>query len=244
MRELESEELDEAFVRSGRDLQEQKIFEEYPVHKAVASMVLPTIASQIIFVIYNLADTWYVGLTGDANAVAAVSLCLPVYTILSAISNLFGIGGAAAISRALGRNSREDAKNIFALSLWGALIGAAIYTILILSTMRPLLALIGGDSGDTEFAVSYLMWTVVIGGIPTILAPTIGHLIRAGGFSKTASFYMILGAVINIGFDPLFMFVILPAGNEVTGAAVATALANLIALAGFVIYLVRTRHGS
>ena len=224
MRELESEELDEAFVRSGRDLQEQKIFEEYPVHKAVASMVLPTIASQIIFVIYNLADTWYVGLTGDANAVAAVSLCLPVYTILSAISNLFGIGGAAAISRALGRNSREDAKNIFALSLWGALIGAAIYTILILSTMRPLLALIGG--------------------IPTILAPTIGHLIRAGGFSKTASFYMILGAVINIGFDPLFMFVILPAGNEVTGAAVATALANLIALAGFVIYLVRTRHGS
>lgn len=224
MRELESEELDEAFVRSGRDLQEQKIFEEYPVHKAVASMVLPTIASQIIFVIYNLADTWYVGLTGDANAVAAVSLCLPVYTILSAISNLFGIGGAASISRALGRNSREDAKNIFALSLWGALIGAAIYSILILSTMRPLLALIGG--------------------IPTILAPTIGHLIRAGGFSKTASFYMILGAVINIGFDPLFMFVILPAGNEVTGAAVATALANLIALAGFVIYLVRTRHGS
>ena len=224
MRELESEELDEAFVRSGRDLQEQKIFEEYPVHKAVASMVLPTIASQIIIVIYNLADTWYVGLTGDANAVAAVSLCLPVYTILSAISNLFGIGGAAAISRALGRNSREDAKNIFALSLWGALIGAAIYSILILSTMRPLLALIGG--------------------IPTILAPTIGHLIRAGGFSKTASFYMILGAVINIGFDPLFMFVILPAGNEVTGAAVATALANLIALAGFVIYLVRTRHGS
>lgn len=224
MRELESEELDEAFVRSGRDLQEQKIFEEYPVHKAVASMVLPTIASQIIFVIYNLADTWYVGLTVDANAVAAVSLCLPVYTILSAISNLFGIGGAAAISRALGRNSREDAKNIFALSLWGALIGAAIYSILILSTMRPLLALIGG--------------------IPTILAPTIGHLIRAGGFSKTASFYMILGAVINIGFDPLFMFVILPAGNEVTGAAVATALANLIALAGFVIYLVRTRHGS
>ena len=224
MRELESEELDEAFVRSGRDLQEQKIFEEYPVHKAVASMVLPTIASQIIFVIYNLADTWYVGLTGDANAVAAVSLCLPVYTILSAISNLFGIGGAAAISRALGRNSREDAKNIFALSLWGALIGAAIYSILILSTMRPLLALIGG--------------------IPTILAPTIGHLLRAGGFSKTASFYMILGAVINIGFDPLFMFVILPAGNEVTGAAVATALANLIALAGFVIYLVRTRHGS
>ena len=224
MRELESEELDEAFVRTGRDLQEQKIFEEYPVHKAVASMVLPTIASQIIFVIYNLADTWYVGLTGDANAVAAVSLCLPVYTILSAISNLFGIGGAAAISRALGRNSREDAKNIFALSLWGALIGAAIYSILILSTMRPLLALIGG--------------------IPTILAPTIGPLIRAGGFSKTASFYMILGAVINIGFDPLFMFVILPAGNEVTGAAVATALANLIALAGFVIYLVRTRHGS
>ena len=70
---------------------ETRIFAEAPVGKAVASMIIPTVVSQIILVVYNLADTWYVGLTENAAAVAAVSLCLPVYNILSAISNLFGI---------------------------------------------------------------------------------------------------------------------------------------------------------
>ncbi len=71
---------------------ERQIFAEYPVPKAVAAMVVPTIISQIITVIYNLADTWYVGLTGNAAAVAAISLCLPVYNIMTAFANLFGIG--------------------------------------------------------------------------------------------------------------------------------------------------------
>ncbi|MCM1192327.1 MAG: hypothetical protein NC389_07830 [Acetatifactor muris] len=75
---------------------EEKLFGEAPVGKAVIAMILPTIISQIIIVIYNLADTFYVGLTENANAVAAISLCIPVYSMLSALSNLFGIGGAGA----------------------------------------------------------------------------------------------------------------------------------------------------
>lgn len=74
--------------------QEKKIFEEYSVIKAVATMAIPTIISQVITVIYNLADTWYVGLTNSATQVAAISLCLPVYNIMTALANLFGIGGA------------------------------------------------------------------------------------------------------------------------------------------------------
>ena len=166
-------------------------------------MVLPTIVSQIIFVAYNMADTWYVGLTNNKNAVAAVSLCLPVYTLLSAISNLYGIGGASVIARALGTNDREKARRTFALSFFLALITAAFYGLLIFLTKKPLLLLIGGDSGDIQDAVTYAVLTITIGGIPTILATTFGHLIRATGHPKAASFGMqiIVGTILSFDIN-------------------------------------------
>jgi hypothetical protein len=106
-----------------------RIYREYPAGKALRAMVIPTIVSQIIAVAYNMADTFFVGLTNDKNAVAAVSLCLPVYTILTAISNLFGIGGASAISRALGEGNKPKAKQAFALAVWGSLILGLIYAL-------------------------------------------------------------------------------------------------------------------
>lgn len=102
---------------------------------------------------------------------------------------------------------------------------------------RPLLLLIGGDTDTIDYAVTYVFWTIVVGGIPTIVGPACGHLIRAMGHPKTASFGMILGCVLNIILDPLFMFVLLPPGNEEAGAAMATALSNTIGLIYFGIYL-------
>ena len=201
-------------------------FSEAPIGKAVRTMIFPTIISQIIMVIYNMADTWYVGLTGNAYAVAAVSLCLPVYSILSAVSNLFGIGGAGAMARALGVHDRKRAGKVVGMTLLGAMAGAVLYAWFMAAAARPLLLLIGGDDHTIAYAVSYTFWTIVVGGIPTILSPVCGHLIRAMGRPKAASFGMMLGAVLNILLDPLFMFVLLPSGHEVQGAAMATALSN------------------
>ncbi len=220
---------------------EMRIFEELPVPKAVMSMVLPTIISQIIFVIYNLADTWYVGLTENANAVAAISLCLPVYTLMTGISNLFGIGGDSVIARALGTGRKGKARQVFAVSVWSALLTAVIYACIMFFAGRNILLLIGGDPGDIDYAVSYIFWTIVIGGVPTILTATLGHLVRAAGYSRQASFGMILGAVLNMIFDPLFMFVLLPKGNEVTGAAMATALSNFFAMLYFGGFILKNR---
>lgn len=207
---------------------EEKIFKEYPVGQALAAMVLPTIVSQVIFVIYNIADTWFVGLTNDANAVAALSLCLPVYALLTAFSNLFGSGGASVMARAMGRGHSDRASQACALAIWGACASALSYAALMFVVRRPLLLLIGGDGSDIHDALIYATITIIIGGLPTILANTFGHLVRASGHPKTASFGMILGALLNIGLDPLFMFVLLPRGNEVAGAAIATALSNLV----------------
>lgn len=223
---------------------EQRIFAEYPVPKAVASMVVPTIISQIITVIYNLADTWYVGLTGNAAAVAAISLCLPVYNIMTAFGNLFGIGGSSVIARALGIGQPKRAQAAFSLAIRGAFVAAALYAVLLLIFARPFLLCIGGDAESIDYAVWYTYITMVVGGIPTILSAVFAHLIRSIGQSKTASFGITLGAILNMVLDPLFMFVILPAGNEVLGAAIATAISNAAAMLYFIFYILRSRENS
>ena len=223
---------------------EQKIFAEYSVPKAVAAMVIPTIISQIITVIYNLADTWYVGLTGNAAAVAAISLCLPVYNIMTAFGNLFGIGGSSVIARALGVGDKKKAQNAFSLSVRGAVTASAIYAILLFVFARPFLMCIGGDASSIDYAVWYTYVTMVIGGIPTILSAVFAHLIRSTGQSKAASFGITLGAIMNMVLDPLFMFVLLPQGNEVLGAAIATAISNFISMLYFLIYILRSRENT
>jgi len=111
---------------------EQQIFEKYPVRKAVAAMAIPTVISQVITVIYNLADTWYVGLTGNAATVAAISLCLPVYCIMTAIGNLFGIGGSSVIARAIGAKRTDRAQAAYSLALRGAFLVTVIYSLALL----------------------------------------------------------------------------------------------------------------
>lgn len=98
------------------------LFEDAPVSKAVATMAIPTMISMLVVVIYNMADTFFIGQTGDPMQVAAVSLATPVFMVFMALGNLFGIGGSSAISRALGEKSRNG-PNKFLLSavmaLWG-----------------------------------------------------------------------------------------------------------------------------
>lgn len=96
------------------------VFESAPIPVAVMTLAVPTIITQLINIVYNFADTWYVGRTGSAAMVAALSVSMPVFVLMAAIANLFGIGGASVISRALGRKDiRYAKKNLFLLLLWG-----------------------------------------------------------------------------------------------------------------------------
>ncbi len=160
---------------------EERIFAAYPVPKVLLTMTLPTVISQIIYVIYNMADTWFAGLTGDANTVAAVSLCLPVYNLMTGLSNLFGISGASAMARALGEHDRDKTRHCCAVAIWSALGGAVVYAVLLALFQRPLLAVIGGAPSNLDYAVSYTTITMIVGAIPTILPSALAHLIRAAG---------------------------------------------------------------
>lgn len=223
---------------------EQIIFSQYPISKAVATMAVPTIISQLITVVYNLADTWFVGLSENAAAVAAISLCLPVYNMMTAFSNLFGIGGASVLARALGAQNKEWAQKAFFTAVFSALCAAIGYSLILVAAARPLLMRIGGDADSIGYAMTYTWITVIIGGVPTILSSTLAHLIRATGRSKLSSYGITLGAVLNMVLDPLFMFVLLPRGCEVTGAAIATALSNVVSVLFFLVFILRYNDDS
>lgn len=218
---------------------EWQIFAEHPVPRAVAAMAVPTIISQIITVIYNVADTWYVGLTGSAAAVAALALCLPVSTFMTAIANLFGIGGASVMARAIGRNDEPRAQRAFALAARGTLAAACLFALVLLVFARPFLMAIGGDSQNIGFALAYCRITLVLGAVPTILSAALAHLIRATGNARIASLGITGGAVLNMVLDPLFMFVLFPDGYEVVGAAAATTLSHTLCLCFFLLYILK-----
>lgn len=211
--------------------------------QAIAKLALPTVIGQIILVIYNMADTFFVGLTGNDAMLTAVTVCMPLYMILSAISNLFGVGCSSCISRALGRKNVSDARQASSLSFWGCTLITVLYSVLIFFCGDTFLNWFGGTHPQVHvYASDYLLVAVVLGGLPTTLNAFFAHLLRAEGKALQASFGVALGGILNIVLDPLFMFVILPSGSEVTGAALATAVSNLISVIYYVIVLYRRRR--
>ena len=219
----------------------REIFENKSVPAAVFSLVIPTVITQILNIVYNFADTWFVGRTGNENAVAAISVAMPLFIIMAALSNLFGIGASSVISRSLGAKKEEDAKSAFSFALWGSIGAAVLYGIVIFFFREKIVYIIGGDDNSKQYIADYLLWTVAVGSVPTMLTTLFGHLVRSVGKSKAAGLIMSSGAVLNILLDPLFMFVILPKGYEVTGAAIATLLSNVVSCIIFIIYVYRSK---
>lgn len=187
-------------------------------------------------VVYNLADTWFVSQTKDQNQVAAVTIAFPLFLTLTAIANLFGIGGSSFVSRALGKKEFLKAKQGSSFAFWGAIGLGLFFSLSVFLFRRNLLPLLGADSQTYPFTYDYVLWSIVIGAIPSILNPVLAHLVRAQGFSVQASIGMSLGGILNIVLDPLFIF---PRGlgMNVAGAAMATALSNMVATAYFLVYI-------
>lgn len=217
----------------------QNIFESMPVPKALMSLAVPTILSQLVTMIYNLADTYFIGQTGNPLMVAAVSLTYTLFFAMNALSNLFGVGGGSLISRLLGEGKPEDAKRVSSFSFYATIMEALLYSLACLIYMDPMLRFLGASDNTIGFGREYVLLVVVIGGIPTTLGMTMAHLLRSEGYAKQASFGLAFGGILNILLDPLFMFVILPDGMEVVGAAVATMLSNVVALVYFFIIFAR-----
>ena len=207
--------------------------------RAIAKFAIPTILSQLVTLIYNLADTFFVGHTNDPAQVAALTLSFPLFMMIIMVSNLFGIGANSFISRALGQGDRERASTASTFAFYGA-IGGILALIAVLAVfMRPILTAIGAVTPESYAATkAYLSWTVIYGGVPSVAAMMLGHLIRAEGNTKQASIGMALGGFLNIGLDAIFVPVL---GLGAAGAGIATCISNIISMLYLYVVLRRTR---
>lgn len=226
-------------MQAKSNLSREDVFKDLPIPSALAKMVLPAVASQLIVLIYNMADTFFVGQTNNPYMVAATSLILPVFNITLCLAGLAGIGGGSLISRLLGQGDEAEARRVSAFSLYLGLAVVALFSVGILVFMEPVLALLGAGANTYAYARQYALCVIVVGGVPTVLSNVLSNLIRSVGLSREASAGIILGGVLNIALDPLFMFVLLPDGQEVLGAGLATCLSNCAAFAYFAVVMAR-----
>ena len=224
--------------------EKKRVFEEYPVLKSLTIMAVPAIISQLITLIYNIADTWFIGLTNNPSMVAACSLVLPIFLLSISISNLFGTGGGSLISRLLGDKKEMEAKKVFAISIWMSLLTAVAFAGITMLFCNPLLNLLGASVQTRDYARQYLFYVVGIGGVFNVMSMVLSNLIRSVGYSKEAGIGISFGGVLNMILDPILMFWIFPDGMQVTGAAVATMLSNVITFSYFVIICIKIQKNT
>lgn len=215
----------------------KKLFEEAPVPKAVAIMAIPTMISMLVVVIYNMADTFFIGQTGDPIQVAAVSLATPVFMIFMALGNLFGIGGSSAISRALGQKNPVRAKQISAFCCYGSLGTGVVMAAVFLVGMDEILSLIGASENTVGYARDYLRY-VALGGPFIMFATAFANILRGEGAAKVSMTGNLIGTVTNIVLDPIMILVF---GWGVIGAAIATVIGNMAAGLFYVQYFLRKK---
>ncbi len=227
-----------------QEIKTKRLFETMPVPSALAKMAIPAIITQLITLIYNIADTWFIGQTNNPYMVAASSLVLSIFLMTTALANIFGIGGGTLVVRLLGSNQKDEAKRVASLSLVMAFAASALFCLLGFIFMNPLLRVLGASDNTIGYARQYFLFVVVLGGIPTVLSSTMSAMVRNTGHSKTAAFGLGLGGVLNVILDPIFMFILLPDGCEVMGAGIATMLSNIISFIYYIfVYLKLNSEG-
>lgn len=218
------------------DTKKTELFERLPVSKAVMTLSIPTIISSLVMVIYNLADTYFVGILNDPVQNAAVTLAAPVLLAFNAVNNLFGVGSSSMMSRALGKKDYDTVYRSSAYGFYFALFSGLLFSLLCTVFNSPLLRLLGTDAGTIDATADYLKWTVCWGAAPAILNVVMAYMVRAEGASLHASLGTMSGCMLNIILDPVF---ILPWGLNMgaAGAGLATFLSNCAACAYFFVLL-------
>ncbi len=204
---------------------QNELFESASVPKAYMKLALPVVLSMMVSLVYNMVDTYFIALTGKQELVAGVSLAAPIFTLMIAFGDIFGLGGSSLISRLFGEKREEEAKRASAFCLWAA-IGFGIFVTIVLLVFRtPILKLLGTDAATFEYAGEYYTW-IAVGAASIILGLVPSNILRTEGLAMQAMAGSILGSIVNIILDPIFIFGL---GQGAAGAAMATVIGNVIA---------------
>ncbi len=217
------------------------LFEQMPVPRAAGRLMIPTILSSLVMVIYSMADTYFVGLLNDPIENSAVTLAAPMLLAFNAVNNLFGIGSSSMMSRALGEKDFDKVRKSSAFGFYCSLFFSLMMSLLCTVFFHPLLRLLGADSATITATAAYLRWTVLLGAAPSILNVVMAYLVRAEGGALHASIGTMSGCILNIILDPVF---IMPWGLDMgaSGAGCATFVSNCTACSYFFFVLLYVKR--
>ena len=212
------------------------LFETAPIASAVTKLAVPTILSSLVMVLYNLADTYFVGMLNDAIQNSAVTLAAPVLLAFNAVNNLFGVGSSSLMSRSLGCKDYDMVSKSSAFGFYCALFSGVIFSIFCAALNGPLLNILGADETTRDATQAYMLWTVYFGAAPSILNVVLAYLVRAEGSALHASIGTMSGCALNIVLDPIF---IMPwgLGMGAAGAGLATFISNCVACLYFFVLI-------
>ncbi len=216
--------------------QKTELFERTPIPKAVFTLAIPMVVSSLVMVLYNLADTYFVGMLNDPIQNAAVTLAAPVLLAFNAVNNLFGTGCSSMMSRALGRKDYDTVKRSSAFGFYCSVFAGILFSLLCSVFAPQLIRMLGADEGTYAATFDYMKWTVMCGAAPAILNVVMSYMVRAEGAAFHASIGAMSGCILNMILDPFF---ILPWGLNMgaAGAGCATFISNCVACAYYFVLL-------
>ena len=209
-------------------------FNTMSVPQAVVRNVIPAMVAMLMVLVYNLADTFFIGQTHNAYQVAAVSLATPVFLIFMSVGTIFGIGGTSVISRAIGEGKEEYAKRVCSFCMWSCVVIGIALSLIFLIFMDDLLALIGASAETWDFTRSYLTIVSYCGPF-ALISNCYSNILRAEGQATKAMIGQVVGNLLNIILDPIM---ILGFGWNITGAAIATVIGNVAASGYYIFYFI------
>lgn len=206
-----------------------------PIRKAISHLSLPMMLGMSVGTIYSIMNAFFIGLVHDTAMLTAITLGLPIFTLLMAVGNVLGVGGGTFITRRIAQGDHEHAKHIAGYSFYSAIIAAVIIAILALIFAGPLVHLLGADASTSHYTTIYLL-TLLTGGITIIWNFTLEQLVRAEGASKESMYGMIISIIVSLLLDVLFILIL---DWHVFGAAFSMVLANLASTLYYVYFLER-----
>lgn len=195
-------------------------FEKAPVYKAYFKFSLPVVCGMMISLIYNMVDTWFIARTGNTDLVAGIALGAPVFILMVAMGDMFGLGGASVISRLFGQKKDDEGRKISIFCFYAAIVTGFIVSALMILFRQPILGLLGANQDTMPYASSY--YTYIALGAPLIIVSSIpNNQLRTEGFATQSMIGGAIGSVANIILDPIFIFGF---GWGAAGAAIASVL--------------------
>ena len=213
----------------------EQMFVHDPAGKAYMHFALPVIMGMAVTLIYNVVDTYFITLTGKMPLIAGVSLVSPVFSLMIAFGDIWGLGGSSLISRLLGKGEEDRARCVSAFCFWAAILWGLLVTVIMLTFRTQVLGLLGAEEQTMPYASAYYTW-IVIGAAAIIFSLAPNNILRTEGLAAYAMAGSMAGSVLNMILDPVFIFGL---GMGAAGAAIATVIANLAADLFYVYVIVR-----